>query len=462
MRVKKIDKLNQKGMSLIEVVVAVAILAVVVAPTLRIFASTAGTNFRSRQRQRATSVAEGTMESLKAYDMSQICGQFAAQSFKGVVPSTDGAYPTSMTVSAQKGGVHVPVFRDDGSWNREADLFEFQVFNAASEGQYYNVDIKAKAHLAPDVLRIDNPNKYSDAIIKLSEDSAYLAYDELKALAQSEIETNISSYHTGATSASNISVSITDFTRVIDLAVNDNGSSQTVDLKVTCTAKANVTYNYTVAGVTHTGGSQSFDDTLLTYECDVSEDGSGATTWTVYDNSATIGGAGETYASGSKFYKLDQICLYYFPCYSTLTAFGTGARDEINLSGTLTGLYKPSASTDPEVYGYEALQLTVAKQYPTRVSGVDLNTGDTNYNLDVDCAVLGGGEVKLKHNLDESFSSIDSSTPAPIGMTGFTSTADLKSADVDRVILFYDVQIDVYEADNPTKLVAQFIGTMNE
>lgn len=461
MRVKRIGKLNQKGMSLIEVIVAIAILAVVIVPTLRIFASTAGTNFRSRQRQRATSVAEGTMESFKAYSMSEICSQFAGGNFNGVVPSTDVLnHPTGMTVSAQRSGVNVPVFKDDGTWNRDADSFEFHVTNAASEGQYYNVDINATAHLAPDVLRIESPNEYSDAIIKLSEDSAYTAYDELKNMVQDEITTNISSYHAGATSASNVSVTMTDFTRVIDLTVNDNGTSQTVDLEVTCTAKATVYYNYIVGGVTHTGGSQSFDDTLLTYTCDVSADGSGTSPWTVYDNSSTIGGAGEVYTNGPKHYKLDQILLFYYPCYSTVSAFGTGAKDEININGTLSGIYKPSSSTDPEVYGYEALQVNIAKQYPTRVSGVDLSNGDINYDLDVNCSVSGGGEVELKHNLKESFSISD--VPAPISMTGFTDTAELKAADVDRVILYYDVQIDVYEADNPTRMVAQFIGSMNE
>lgn len=457
MSVKRMFKLNRKGMSLIEVIVAIAILAVVIVPTLRIFASTAGTNFRSRQRQRATSVAEGTMESLKAYSMSEICTQFAAQSFKGIVPSAS----TTMTVSAQKGGVHVPVFKDDGTWNRDADFFEFHVTDAASEGQLYNVDIMATAHLAPDVLRIENPNEYSDAIIKLPEDSAYTAYGELKNMAQDEIMTNISSYHAGATSASNVSVTMTDFTRVIDVTVNDNGTSQTVDLEVTCTAKATVTYDYMVAGTLHTGGSKSFDEAFLTYTCDVSDDGSGTSPWTVYDNAATIGGTGPVYTNGPKHYKLDQIFLYYYPCYSTGSAFGTGAKDEININGTLTGLYKPSASSDPEVYGYEALQVNIAKQFPTRVSGVDLNVGDTNYDLDVNCSVSGGGEAELKHNLKESFST-SGSVPSPIGMTGFTNTAELKAADVDRVILYYDVQIDVYEVDDPTRIIAQFIGSMNE
>ena len=456
MRVKRMFKLNRKGMSLIEVIVAIAILSVVVVPTLRIFASTAGTNFRSRQRQRATSVAEGTMESLKAYSMSEICAQFAAQNFKGVVSSPS----TAMTVSAQQGGVHVPVFKDDGTWNRDADFFEFHVTDAASEGQLYNVDIMATAHLAPDVLRIESPNEYTDAIIKLPEDSAYTAYDELKNMAQDEILTNISSYHSGATSASNVSVTMTDFTRVIDVTVNDNGTSQKVELEVTCTAKATVTYDYTVAGILQTGGSQSFDDSLLTYTCDVSDDGSGTSPWTVYDNAATIGGTGATYTHGPKHYKLDQIFLFYYPCYSTNSAFGTGAKDRININGTLTGIYKPSVSADPEVYGNEALQVNIAKQFPSRVSGVDLGNGDITYDLDVNCSVSGGGEAELKHNLKESFAT--SGVPSPIGMTGFTDTAELKSADVDRVILYYDVQIDVYEANNPTRLIAQFIGSMNE
>lgn len=458
MRVKGMFKLNRKGMSLIEVIVAIAILAVVIVPTLRIFASTAGTNFRSRQRQRATSVAEGTMETLKAYSMSEICSQFENSNFKGIVPSAS----TAMTVSAYKSGVHVPVFKDDNTWNREADTFEFHVTDAASEGQLYNVDITATARLAPNVMRIESPNKYSDAVIELNEDMAYTMRDKMKAEAESEVEDNFASYHPGATSVSvdSTSTELSDFTRVIDLTVNDSGGKQTVKVEITYTAKADVSYSYMVGDVPHTGASKSFDETLLTYKQDFSGDGSGVYEWIAYDNTYTIGGDEELYpGSLRKNYKLDQIMLFYFPCYSVGSAFGTGARDEINIKGTLSGIYKPSTSTDPEMYGCEALQVIVAKQFSTRISGVDLIQGDAFYNPNVNCSVSGGGEADLKHNLEEPFATSGTLSPS---VTGFTNEAELKSADVDRVILLYDVDIKVYESGNPTRVVAEFIGTMNE
>lgn len=175
--VKRKQKMNRKGMTLVEVIVAMAILAIVIAPTLRIFASSAGTNLESRKRQRATSVAEGTMESMKAYTMEQLCNQFKTNGFKGVVQSTDSGSPTTMNVWAVKGGVDEYPFRSDGSLKKDADSYKMQARNVISEGQYYDVDIfvtPSPGYVA-DVLSMENMNAYSDAIISLSENSAYTA-----------------------------------------------------------------------------------------------------------------------------------------------------------------------------------------------------------------------------------------------------------------------------------------------
>ena len=455
MRVKMFRKLNQKGMTLIEIIVAMAILGVVIVPTLRIFASTSGTSLRSRERQRATSVAEGTMESFKAYNMEALCRQFKSGTFGGVKPSTDPAKPLIMDVTAQLGGSSIAPLRDDYTLNGVADVYEFHIQNAASEGYVYDVDITATPRIAPTVLKMDVTNAYSDAIISLDEELTYTAKGELEDMAKDLLVNNIASYHSGATNPEVTNFETSNFKRVIDITVEDNGgASQKVVVEMTCTAKVKVDYKYTVGGGTQTG-TKTYEEDVLKKEIELDGD---QTEWVVYNNQDTIGGATAAIEHGAKHFKLNQIFLYYFPVYPS--AFGTGAEDEINISGTLTGLYNSSGASDAKAYGYEPLRLVVAKQASTRLSDVDLNLGEVSYNLDVNNTVGGGGEVELRSNLEENLA--PGSVAAHPTITGFVAASgDLMNEVQDKVALLYDVEIHVKEAGKADE-VAYFIGTMNE
>ncbi|MDE6701217.1 MAG: type II secretion system GspH family protein [Acetatifactor sp.] len=447
-------KLNQKGMTLVEVVVAMAILAIVIAPTLRIFASTSGTNFRSRQRQRATSVAEGAMESLKAYKLEQLCTQFLSNSFKGVVKSTDGARATVMTATAVYGGSEQSPMRSDGTLRDDADSYKLTAKNVVSEGQYYDMEILVTPSIAPNVLTMEDMNTYSDAIICLDESTAYTAKAKLEEKAKKQLDDNFASYHPSATSHTITGVTISAFKRVIDIEVNDNGTVQTVVYKVTYTCKAQVSYTYG-ASTGSASGTRNYDETVLKYE-EVLDVASGATELTVYDNSATISG---TELLG-RISKLNHIYLYYFPVYSS--KFEAGAKDEINITGNLTGLYDylPAMShKDSKVKGYDPLQITVAKQLATVLTNVELNSGEVGYDVKV-TGSLTGGEVELQTNLAENLSPMGSVTATP-SISGFGSGKTVQDSVLDRVVLLYNVEIHVYEA-NTTNEVATFIGTMNE
>lgn len=441
MRVEKIRKLNQKGMTLVEVVVAMAILAIVIVPTLRIFASTSGTNLGSRKRQRATSVAESTMEKFKAYDMEALCKQFKGGTFEGV-ESVSGT--TSMSVYAEYGGTDVDPFRDDFSLRDDADAYKFHVEKAVSQGTFYNVDVLVTPDIAENVLKMDDINAYSDAIIYLEEDTAGDALDKIKEEAQTQLETALA-----AESPAVSSVDVTDFKRVIDLVVDDNGVVQTVKLKLTYTAQAKVNYTSILAPSTT---STTYD---MTYEF-VWDDATGDKELKVYDNTDTISGA---LAGGARKCKLNQIFLYYYPIYPSV--FGTGAKEEINISGTLSGtLYDDTGDLDPKAHGLEPLKVIVAKQATQRLTDVDLDIGEVAYNVSVENTLGGGGKAVLHHNYDVNLSPIDSAIPSPY-IQGFTDEGDLSAKAIDRVVLLYKVEIHVYD-DETGKEVAYFEGTMNE
>lgn len=458
MRVKSRKKLNRKGMTLVEVIVAMAILAIVITPALRIFASTSNTNLSSRLRQRATSVAEGAMESFKAYDVEQLCRQFETGNFNGVEVSSDAARPTTMSARAVYGVTEETPLRTDGTLRDDADSYKFKVQNAVSEGHYYDMEILVTPRVARNVLRMYDANTYSDAIITLEEDTAYDAYAGLKAKAETLFETNFSSYHSSAASHDIDSVTISDFKRVIDLEADDNGTAQTVVMKVTYTCKAKVDYHYATgvgAGASSHSSSKEFDETDMVLEAVLDTDPASTTPTQlkVYDNSSTIAGV----TLSGKTSKLNQLFLYYFPVYAS--KFGSGAKDEINIDCSLTNLYEPGIVADPKAEGYEPLKITVAKQKTTMLTDVELNYGEVNYNVSLNGSVTGGGQVDLQTNLQESLSP-SGSVIAPPSISGFSGSETVKEGLVDRVVLLYDVEIHVYEAGE-TEEVASFAGTLN-
>lgn len=64
------------GFSLVELLIAVIILAIIVVPMLHGFVTSARMNGKARQTQRAVTVAQDIMEGLKAYDIEELKAQF--------------------------------------------------------------------------------------------------------------------------------------------------------------------------------------------------------------------------------------------------------------------------------------------------------------------------------------------------------------------------------------------------
>ncbi len=80
MKKKQNDSLQQlnsnAGFSLVELLIAVIILAIIVVPMLHGFITSARMNGKARVAQRATTVAQDIMEGLKAYDIVELKEQF--------------------------------------------------------------------------------------------------------------------------------------------------------------------------------------------------------------------------------------------------------------------------------------------------------------------------------------------------------------------------------------------------
>lgn len=74
---EKKPKLNKNaGFSLVELLIAITILAIIVIPLLNVFLTSNRLNVKSRQTLRATTMAQDIMEGLKAYDIAELKEQF--------------------------------------------------------------------------------------------------------------------------------------------------------------------------------------------------------------------------------------------------------------------------------------------------------------------------------------------------------------------------------------------------
>ncbi|MCM1526029.1 MAG: hypothetical protein NC091_02165 [Bacteroides sp.] len=418
-------------MTLIEVITAMAILAVVVVPTLRIFASTSGTNFRSRMRQRATTVGESVMESFKAYKMEDLCRQFDPSypdTFKGV--TADASTVLSMEVLDTAGNL-IPVsdlFDDDDRLVKRAQQFNFKIENATSEGHYYDVEVIATERTAPKTVEIHNVDKTKDAVIELSEDMNAWAMSQLEQTAKTELENNFASLQPGATDHSVSGVTIKNLARTIDVAAGSN-----VTVSVSYTGDMTVAYSYSNS-TTGASGTNSKTYTL-SYDYEFTNDDGSVTTDKEVFNEVLAGGGVSP---------LRHIYLYYFPAYPSDFDCGEGASDTINISGTLG-----TASADsiqPHV--------VIAKQRATLLTDTTMNIVEPLYG-----ATVTGPAVPLWTNLSTNF--VATAPGAVSSISGFSEVKTIEEGIVEDVALLYDLEVHVYEAGT-TNEVATYIGTKNE
>ena len=67
---------NNSGFSLVELLIAVTILAIIVIPLMHLFVTSTKINVKSRETLRSTTIAQDIMEGCKAYDVPELQEQF--------------------------------------------------------------------------------------------------------------------------------------------------------------------------------------------------------------------------------------------------------------------------------------------------------------------------------------------------------------------------------------------------
>lgn len=151
----KCGKAANAGFSLVELLIAVTILAIIVIPLLHMFVTSTRINVKSRQTLRATTVAQDIMEGLKAYNLDEVRTQFSLPD--GTI-SDDFFYPTEgfyiVNSKMIQGGVRevrqLETGRDvngkfDDPDDEDNEIYYFAIENLKMQGGEYDALIKLDA-----------------------------------------------------------------------------------------------------------------------------------------------------------------------------------------------------------------------------------------------------------------------------------------------------------------------------
>ncbi|MCM1267886.1 MAG: prepilin-type N-terminal cleavage/methylation domain-containing protein [Bacteroidales bacterium] len=127
-------KLNKDaGFSLVELLIAVVILAIILIPLLNVFLSSNRINIKSRQTLRATTAAQDIMEGLKAYNIEEVKAQFA--------DPASGFYVIDSKMI--KGGVQEETSLEvDGAGNPVSGYYVFSMEDIALQGGRFDAKIE--------------------------------------------------------------------------------------------------------------------------------------------------------------------------------------------------------------------------------------------------------------------------------------------------------------------------------
>lgn len=161
-RQRRKTKLNNGGMSLVEVIISITILAVVAIPVLHSLTTAMVYNSKARIRQEMTLKAESIMENFKGYDLKELNTMFSAGG-TGLAGLAGAAYtpagdPATFLDTAPVAGTE----------------FVYGISNVTdAKGNVYNVQIKAISNGTEKVLEMKNMDATKDAIFNAGNDREF-------------------------------------------------------------------------------------------------------------------------------------------------------------------------------------------------------------------------------------------------------------------------------------------------
>ncbi|MBD5496149.1 MAG: prepilin-type N-terminal cleavage/methylation domain-containing protein [Lachnospiraceae bacterium] len=412
-------KLNNRGLSLVEVMVGIVILGIVTGPLLHSFVSAMRYNQRAKERQRTTTAAQSIMEGFKAYDIEELCWQFSgdpAHPFRviansGVVSeealsdrSGDGVPDTSILPQADGTLAFEPA--SDGH-------YAFVMQNISFESKLYDarVEVRPKAPL-PDadfdgtqnMAAFEDINGYLDAIYKPQANRDQLAYtlilnkllDKLNEEDASDEEFLLADLDTDKLRV--------EKETTVTIASPDAGI---------CVVTVTTVYKYDARHYPYEDADGNEQELGFHGNLGVDDDDDSVVIYTeeIYNNTQTA-------ADGAH---LEKVYLYYYPAYRDVSG--------VKISSETIILQNNSG---------EAKDIYLIKQVNGTLSNVWLNNYENSYSPTVTGT---GSAINLYHNLNTNLAG--GGTTASVSISGVTEKTQLVENNPEY--LLYEVIVSVYE-----------------
>ncbi len=409
---ERFRKLTNKGMSLVEIIVAVAIIAIVTVPLLQSFVSSTRYNTKARETQRAIIVAQSLMEAFKAYSMEELQHQFSDPTVEFTVyRGIDGATYSCST-------------NPDNS-------YQFVLRNLNYDNKKYDVKITATQQINSNMSSMTNMNAYLDAIYAEPMTQNTEAYN----LVMSHIvdELNLDSSYVPC-SVTDLSTDKVYLKKVTTLKIDKQGAGVDV-VTVDCV------YSYAVYERPAEGGGVVAINKTGTYVLDLVPDDDTTTSLVIYNNENTkLDGAA-----------LRDIYFFYYPSYGhSGTAIPVDAEEIVFVNNT---------DQTKDVY--------LVKQFTTYgMSLGDVRNGEADYKP----TVKGSNKIMLYHNLNKDVTGGGVEVKAPVfdhAIPAENISDKLIKENTETIL--YDVTISMYTdgaADegfaDTNKLVFELKGSKND
>ncbi len=393
-RVKKqlFLKEENKGLSLVEIIVAIAILAVVTIPLLNIFVSSFEYNTKAREKQRTTNIAQSIIEGFKAYEMEELCAQFSGASTFSVYKGIGTATYMETT--------HGTIDLGDGQTRFQ---HEFVLDGIEYDTKKYDVKINMISYPYQNVSGLENINTYNDAVYKqdaaLNASNYNLIMNDI--LADLNADTNFQACTIGDLNTDKIYIKK-------ETTITASNIAGAVDPTYSVTVQ-NV-YYYSVNGLERNKTDGTTQAVSLAEQSLVDP----ASPQEIYNNSVTkVNGA-----------SLENIYLFYYPAYKSGQSGSPIDAEKIIIYNN-TGSPK---------------DVFLIKQYTNGMNETILNICETDYQPTIEGA--GSDSITLYHNLKTNLSTNGSLPQSPI-TNGVTEVEGLiKSSDE---ALLYNINVSVYE-----------------
>ncbi|MBR0148809.1 MAG: prepilin-type N-terminal cleavage/methylation domain-containing protein [Lachnospiraceae bacterium] len=417
------NKTDNRGFSLVEVLVAMVIIALVVAPIAALFSSSVRMNMVSKRRMNAVGIAEDTMEAIKANSVSDLCYKFHDMTkfdlidtalFSTGSPASNVSEVDNFDFGANAiSHVTIPGATDDYDFNADLDG------DGTPESEYY---------YEMDNIQFQDGKESYDALIKIDA-NAY------KAASLTDPDLQRTKYNSTrlvdlATIAGDENLSYLQSTELDAKGMADVGVDEFDSTKATRSIIINIKPDETSIDYEY-GNNDTFADKVYTSVCD------------------------PFVSDGTN--EIKNVFLFYRRDYD-FNKSGTFFKEDITINCTKT------SGSDVNVY--------LVKLEP---AADDLENREKNYRVRVNIAGTGKDKVKvytnigynLAHTLDETVDEEVLSQGTYL-FAGSPMSEDEKKVHIfdlanttskDR---FYDIQIDVYRHDDHSTPVYSLTGSTQE